>query len=294
MVDGEAREEGSEYNSPETLQLVAACSKGDAERLREFFGRFSKDIYNFPLRVFHLDEDAASDFYLYAFEKLRDGARFRSFQGRSSFRTWFFTVLRNLVIDWMRTVRELETVSLKPADDSGREGPAIENTPDPRARREEDLAEAAELTGRIRGLPMEQRAVVKLTYLYYLDLDEEELAFVATKADVPTGDVLQRVAALRSELVDKELRNLGNEDKITALYLQIVELKYRRERVADDVRAGAKQPFELDTVEKAIRKNTSSGTNSWRKRPADTSWSGRRTRRWPPCWPFPRGTFRCS
>ena len=112
-IPGEHKDAIGATDVDELRELVRRCGHKDREALQDFFERFSRDIYNFPMKVFHLDEDAASDFYLYAFERLKDGGRFQSFEGRSSFRTWFYTVLRNLVIDWMRTVAKLKQSRLR-------------------------------------------------------------------------------------------------------------------------------------------------------------------------------------
>ena len=47
--------------------LIEKCAQGDISALQEFFQQYSLDIYNFPIRVFYLSEDEASDFFLYAF-----------------------------------------------------------------------------------------------------------------------------------------------------------------------------------------------------------------------------------
>ncbi len=239
-------------------ELVRRCADGDREALKAFFDRYSEDIYNFPMKVFHLDQDAGSDFFLYAFERLRGGARFRSFQGRSSFRTWFYTVLRNLVIDWMRTIREVETVNVGRTDERGNEYRMIENAPDPRSLMDGDAADV-NLPERLGQLSLELRVVFKLSYIYYMELDPEELAYAARKAGLAPEDLTRKLAQLRHALSSKELKNLGAEDKITALYLAILDLKGRRDRLAGALKAdlsGAApgDPEEIARLDRAINK----------------------------------------
>ncbi len=69
-----------------TIDLVSRCGDGEEEALRQFFEIYSEDIYNFPMKIFHLSEDDAGDFFIYAFERLKTGSRFGSFKGKSSFR----------------------------------------------------------------------------------------------------------------------------------------------------------------------------------------------------------------
>lgn len=226
--------------------LVRRCAEGDEEALAEFFEKHAEDMYNFPLKVFHLDEDAGSDFFLYAYERLRDGARFRSFQGRSSFRTWFYAVLRNLVIDWMRTVKEVETV--QPRQEHGSDARSVENVADPRGEISE--AEAGFLADRLSTLPMELRLVLKLCFIYYLDLEPDELEALTAKSGRKASDILELLVSLRHGLSDRELSNIEAEDKITSLFLSIQELKSKR---AVQKAKGA-FPFEVERLDRAIEK----------------------------------------
>lgn len=226
--------------------LVRRCADGDEAALGEFFEKHAEDMYNFPLKVFHLDEDAGSDFFLYAYERLRDGARFRSFQGRSSFRTWFYAVLRNLVIDWMRTVKEVETV--QPRAEHGSDARSVENVADPRG--ELDEVEAGFLRDRMAGLPMDLRLVLKLCFIYYLDLDPEEMEALTKKSGRTSSEILELLVSLRHNLSDRELSNIEAEDKITSLFLSIQELKSKR----SILKAKGAFPFEVERLDRAIEK----------------------------------------
>ncbi|MCR9144895.1 MAG: RNA polymerase sigma factor [bacterium] len=244
-------------NTPEVLEMVRLCGEGDRPALKAFFERFSEDIYNFPLKVFHLDQDAASDFYLYAFERLKDGGRFRSFQGRSTFRTWFYTVLRNLVIDWMRTIREVDTVNVTRTDDKGNEFRLIENTPDPRSLNSEDHNLIFGFKNQLTELPVDLRLIFKLSYVYYLDLTPEEMEYLSEKSGKSQGELLRLLADLKHRLSEKELKNLGSEDKITSLYLAILELKVKREKLLSTAAQPGGEPpdpAEMIRIERAIEK----------------------------------------
>ena len=248
-------------DSRELLDLVEACGRGEEQAIAEFFSIYSEDVYNFPLKVFHLDEDAASDFFLYAYERLREGARFRSFQGRSSFRTWFYAVLRNLVIDWMRTIREVNTVNFNSIETRGGEINMAEAQPDPRSLRDagEDFA-PFNLTEVMEELGMNSRVTFKLCFLYYLELDSEELEYIQSASGKNMAELIEYLAELKNQLAEKELKNIGSEDKITSLYLSILDLKAKKERMIDDsVRQGlsaaqAEESFEIVQITRAIEK----------------------------------------
>jgi RNA polymerase sigma factor (sigma-70 family) len=239
-------------------QLVEKCGKGDPAAIKEFFDIYASDIYNFPIKVFHLDEDAASDYFLYAYERLREGNRFRSFQGRSSFRTWFYTVLRNLVIDWMRTVHEIQTVQVTHTDSSGQEYGSIENTVDPRSlhtSNEDQLTQS--FHNAIRELSIDLRVVFKLSFIYYLDLDALELSYIAGKTGTSVAEVIRKIGELKDFLSDKETRNIDYNDKISSIYSSIVSLKIRKEKImADEQRRQTMKTleYEIEQLDRTIEK----------------------------------------
>ena len=242
--------------------LLSRCSEGDPIALKEFFSRYSTDMYNFPLKVFHLDEDAASDFFLYAYERLSNGKRFKSFQGRSAFRTWFYTVLRNLLIDWLRTVREIKTVNITKIDENGNEYKMIENTPDPRSiLNNDDGEEFKTFLNKLNQLNMELRVIFKLSFIYYLDLTQEEIVYLAEKSKRPHTEIIVFLSHLKNKLSENEMKNIDYEDKITSLFLSIMELKSKKNKLLDDQKKSSENAilmsgniFEIEKLEKSIEK----------------------------------------
>lgn len=221
------------------LSLVRRCAGGEDAALREFFETYSKDIYNFPMRVFHLDEDGASDFYLYALEILKNGNRFKSFSGRSTFRTWFYSVLRNLVIDWLRITR----FQRKPSQ------PLLEAADQP-VPEEEPLVQDW-----LGGLPLETRCLVKLVFVYYLEMDAEELAHVCDRSGLNKVKLAERIASIKAGLAEKEIENLSRTDKITSLYVGILDLRSRRARVIEEDTQHVRR-HEVERIDHAIAKKT--------------------------------------
>ncbi len=234
------------YSNEEILEIVQKSGRGDEAALRKFFDIYSKDIYNFPIRVFHLSEDDASDFYIYAFERLKSGKRFNSFVGKSSFKTWFFSVLRNLLIDWQRTKRELKIQSVKKVNKDGVEYNTIEDEPD---RKPEALSRAEAVAQKFQSVlhdvKLENRVIFKLSFIYYLHLDPEEIQYIAKKKQLTIEDVKLEILQLREQLSDKEEVNLKMEDKITSIYLNILDLREQRK-----AKAGGSSTEEVHLQEK--------------------------------------------
>ncbi|TGM90371.1 sigma-70 family RNA polymerase sigma factor [Leptospira licerasiae] len=235
-----------------TLDLVTRCGEGDEAALKLFFESYSEDIYNFPMKIFHLSEDDAGDFFLYAFERLKTGARFSSFKGKSSFRTWFYSVLRNMLIDWQRTKRELKMTNLGKINKEGKEYATIEDEPDLRPDLVEEAQELTKHFHQVLGeIGVEKRVIFKLSYIYYLNLDEEEIQFLIEKTNLGVEEIKKKILGLRSELSKREEENIRMEDKITSLYLNILELK---EKQTITVKKAPLLPQEIDKTSQALKK----------------------------------------
>jgi RNA polymerase sigma factor (sigma-70 family) len=210
----------------EIIELIQECAKGDANSLKKFFEIYSQDIYNFPIRVFHLDEDDASEFFIYAYERLKSGKRFQTFVAKSGFKTWLFTVLRNLLIDWKRNQKEIKIISSVKVNSDGEEYSTIESEPDLKSE-ELNLAQNVShiFNQVIADLKLENRVLFKLAYIYYLNLDPEEIKYICKKTGMHPGDLGEEIIKVRHELSDKEIHNMELEDKISAIYMSILRLK---------------------------------------------------------------------
>jgi len=96
-------------------EILQACARGDTLARRQFQDMYGEDIYNFPVKIYGVSSEEAGDFYLYVFENDRIFTRLLTFSGRNNiqFRTFLsYYVLKTLFLEWLRTTKELDTVSL--------------------------------------------------------------------------------------------------------------------------------------------------------------------------------------
>ncbi len=215
----------------EIFTLVQSCATGNQESLKKFFEEFSEDIYNFPIRVFHLEEDDASEFFIYAYERLKSGKRFHTFVGKSGFKTWLYTVLRNMLIDWKRNKRELKIVSSVKVNSEGVEYYSIENEPDTKFDRQKEADSVSEkFRELLTEIKMESRIIFKLAYIYYMNLDADEIEYLLEKTGLSKEELQKEIISIRDILSDKEIQSLQSEEKIASLYMNILELKQLQEK----------------------------------------------------------------
>ncbi|MCE9500882.1 MAG: sigma-70 family RNA polymerase sigma factor [Leptospira sp.] len=210
----------------ELQELVKACAGGDPESLKRFFECFSEDIYSFPMKVFHLSEDDAGEFFIYAFERLKSGKRFQTYIGKSAFKTWFYSVLRNMLIDWKRTKKEIKTNPNYKVNSDGVEYSTIENEPDKMAGMKEEAGYYSEkFREALSEIKLENRVIFKLSFIYYLNLEKDEIEYILEKTGLNSGELTKEILRMRELLSDREQENMEMEDKITSIYNNILELK---------------------------------------------------------------------
>lgn len=211
-------------------QLLPEIKKQNPDALAAFFDDFSDDIYNFPMRMFRFNEDEASEFYLYAFEHLRDGRKISSFEGKAKFTTWFYAVLRNLTIDFLRSQKDkMRVATYLKVDSTGKMIDAIDSLSDPREQNtyEENLFE--QFNASLVSLPLPQRVLFKLAYAWYFELDAEEIEYLCGLHKTGPAEILRRLQELKKVAHEKSVEVRELEEKLTTNFHGISVLETRIE-----------------------------------------------------------------
>src|ERR1043165_7191841 len=81
------------------LDLVKQCQAGDAEAFDQLVSRYRTRVVGMIYNMVHNEQDAwdlAQDSFLKAWKSI---GRFR---GQSSFYTWMYRIVTNVIIDWLR------------------------------------------------------------------------------------------------------------------------------------------------------------------------------------------------
>jgi len=149
--------------------------------LREELARSHDAVFRF-LRRLCGDEDAARDLAQDVMVKAILGLK--SFQGRSSFRTWLLAIAANLYRDSLRRRKPLLLGDRDDVGDGGRAAEAVE--------RRVDAGRAREL---LAGLPLKKRKALALRL--ELGLSYEEIAAVL---GCPVGTVRSRIHEALADL----------------------------------------------------------------------------------------------
>ncbi|HRP68406.1 MAG TPA: sigma-70 family RNA polymerase sigma factor [Turneriella sp.] len=210
------------------LELIQGIKKGDSDALAAFFEIYSDDIYNFPIRLFRFTEDEASEFYLYAFEHLRDGRKITSFQGKAKFTTWFYAVLRNLTIDFLRTQKDKKNfVHNRKFDGTGKLLDAVDADV---GTREEGLAEGSlfhKFSESLAAQPINQRVLFKLAYAWYFELTVDEIEYLKDLKKTSEVEILKRVQKLKGIALERSNEVRDYEDKLTSNFqgISLIESK---------------------------------------------------------------------
>lgn len=209
-------------------RLLPDIKKQIPDALAAFFEEFSDDIYNFPVRMFRFSEDEASEFYLYAFEHLRDGRKIASFQEKAKFTTWFFAVLRNLTIDFLRSQKDkLRFTTYLKADSSGKMVDAIESLSDPRGQNTFEDVLFDQLHTSLVSLTLPQRVLFKLAYAWYFELDSAEIDYLCELHKTSAPEILSRLQRLKKVAHEKSVEVRELEEKLTANFQGISVLETR-------------------------------------------------------------------
>ena len=192
------------------VALVRACADGDVEARRRFQERFAEDVYNFPVKIYGLPPDKAADFYVYAFERDRIFARLKTFEGRGGIqlRTFLaYHVLKALFLDWQRTDRELETVSLHtPLGGESGQRTLEDVLAAPDAEAGDDVELGGDAAALWESLNPEERLDLKLLSLLEHELTPDDVRLLAKISKRSLDETMAAVTEIQAGLQARDAR----------------------------------------------------------------------------------------
>jgi RNA polymerase sigma-70 factor (ECF subfamily) len=172
-------------------ELARDARIGSESAYRELVARYAAPAVNFTYRFVHdrgLAEDLAQEGFLRVYQRLD------TFDPERKFSSWFFQVLRNVTIDYLR-VHRLPTASLDELQEDGRAVPLVDRS----SSSPEELAGRGELASAmdaaLQRLRPEYREVVVLRYQEGLTQPE-----IAEALKLPAGTVKTYLHRARKEL----------------------------------------------------------------------------------------------
>lgn len=172
------------------LALVRLCQRGETSAFGEIYDILVDDLYRYVYsKVRDVDrEDVCSDVFLKVWENI---GRYEA-QKNVSFRSWFFTVARNVVIDHYRKRRDTLEIdeALQVADIS------VESSPSRGVNQELDREYLLSLLGRLKE---EYRQAVTLKYLN--ECSNAEIAQIMGKSETAIRILVHRGLKQLHEMV---------------------------------------------------------------------------------------------
>jgi RNA polymerase sigma-70 factor (ECF subfamily) len=175
---------------PSDAELVQQALGGSQAAYRDLVGRYATPAVNLATRMVQdraLAEDLAQEAFLRAFENLS------SYDPRRRFASWFFQILHNVTIDYLRRKRPT-VVSLDGLEEGG--SPVIAGAPrDPPEALLEQAALTRALEAALARIRPEYREAVVLHYREDLSVQE-----IAETMGVPAGTVKTYLHRARKEL----------------------------------------------------------------------------------------------
>jgi len=205
------RRENVQAASHDLAAFLEACARGDPQARTAFQEAYGALVYTFPTRIYQVSQDDAGDFYLYAFDNDRIFKRARTFAGRNAiqFETYLsYYVLRDLFLEWQRSLERVEIVSLDApitAAEAGRERARtlheVLATEDPAPAAGLEASEAEQDIERMLGqLDTEKRLVLKLLALGTVELALDDIRALAQLASRSIRETLVCLAEVNATL----------------------------------------------------------------------------------------------
>jgi len=190
-------------NSLADEELITLCACGNRRAMDVLVSRYHAKLLDFAYRRLH-DRDRAADIAQSAFIRVFEASS--TFQSKSSFKTWLYTITMNLVRDDFRrrNVRKESLISEMEAMES------LAAEKSPAVSMETSVADrmaASEMWSAIERLPESQRSALTLRFRHDLTYDE-----IAQVMGAPSGTVKSWIHFALKRLRD-ELQPMTCEDQ---------------------------------------------------------------------------------
>lgn len=172
-------------------ELAQQALAGSQEAYRTLVSRYASTAISLATRLVRdraLAEDLTQDAFVRAFSRLA------SYDPQRRFSAWFFQVLHNVAIDYLRR-RRLDAVSLDALQSAGFQGPAGDEATSSPERDVERRALAEALDAALQQVRPEYREPILLRYQQGLTIEE-----IATVLGLPSGTVKTHLHRGRKEL----------------------------------------------------------------------------------------------
>ncbi len=188
-------EPGSPGADPADLDLVARSQAGDTLAFNELVTRYRSRAFSMVYNMVRNEQDAwdlAQDGFLKAWKSI---GRFR---GQSSFYTWFYRILMNVTIDWLRRKHVQggnefdDSIGLKDIEPSATTAPRAELQP---AARLSDKEIRTRIDAAIDKLSADHRTAIVLR-----EFDGLEYQEIADAMGCSIGTVMSRLFYARKKL----------------------------------------------------------------------------------------------
>jgi DNA-directed RNA polymerase specialized sigma24 family protein len=219
----------------EARALIGRCLSGDPEAVQQFQQKYGELIYGYPIRVYRTPPEDAGDFYVFSFQNGRLFRRLRTFEGRAPLRAYLLGfVLDDLVLEWKRGERKVETVSIEDLGEVPDSGPAPLT---PGAGDGRPPGSEGALDGILATLSPAKSVVMKLLYVEDYELTAADVTYVAEVSGRGVPEVLAAVARLRATVREREAGLKKVEDGIDAVQAWIRLYERRVGRITEDLAA---------------------------------------------------------
>lgn len=210
----------------EARELIDRCLTGTPDAIDEFQRQYGALIYSYPMRVYRMPPEDAGDFYVFTFEKGRIFRRTQTYEGRTSLRSYLSGfVLDNLVLEWKRGAREVETVSIE----------TLSELPDNNAPDASHGSGRPSLNEILTSIDAAKAVMLKLLFIEDCDLQVGDLRHLAELSGRPLPDLLTEIERLRERVREREIRQKQEEDALDGVHAWIALYERRVRQIADEL-----------------------------------------------------------
>ena len=206
-------------------ELLRLYKDGNKKAYKEFWKRYSKLIYNFPIQYFGIDTEQAGKFYSYILDYLKDGALLKLYSEDIEFKLWLSLFLKSYFYKFL-SVHQLDSLT-KDNDIYSSLNLSIldqiffaDNNNEPNLSLSFSIFKIKQVFNNLR---ISDRIILKLSLILYFSLSFDEIKFLSSNLKTNSSTLLSKINNLKNSLI--ETSKLKYENKSFTNFLEIIHME---------------------------------------------------------------------
>jgi len=193
----------------------------DKKAWKEFWNRYAKIIYNFPIKIFSFDYDDAADFLYFTIKTLNNGTILAAHEEDIPFSNWFYIVLKKILLQYLHHNKRDMLITDKNKSTVFYSVIGQFSTLTKKELTKYKLSnQLLNIQKIIEKMDLDDAIFIKLNLLHYCAFTNEEFNRLVTLTKLNPFNLLKKINTIKKEIMKNNEKMINGDDVLTNMYIK--------------------------------------------------------------------------